>query len=215
MITNSNPTTNSTDPIRYVPIGDSYTIGEGVHPEEAWPVLLTNHLRGQGIPITIVHNPAVTGWTVQAAIEGELPYLEIDGANFSTLLIGTNDLVRGFGTATFRARLGKLMDAMLKQLPGPNRLLVLTIPDFSRTPAGGSFATSDEIQAFNAVIKEEAEERKLPVFDLFVLSQSMRPEHTVEDGLHPSALGHRYWEEAIFPMTTGLLQIIEEPNNKL
>lgn len=194
------------NPIRFVPIGDSYTIGEGVTPEQSWPVLLTQDLQKEGIPITLVHNPAVTGWTVQAAIEGELPYLELEHATFSTLLIGANDLVRGFGTATFGTRLGKLMDAMLKRLPGPRRLLVITIPDFSRTPTGAQFASSDQIQAFNAVIKDEAEKRGLPVFDLFALSQTMKPGDTAEDGLHPSAKGYRKWESAMFSVVIELLR---------
>jgi lysophospholipase L1-like esterase len=201
-----NPNPNAMVPIRYVPIGDSYTIGEGVDPMESWPMLLTKHLQREGIPITLVHNPAVTGWTVQAAIEGEVPHLELEGANFSTLLIGANDLVRGFGTATFRARLGKLMDAMLGHLPGPKRLLVITIPDFSRTPGGAQFATSDQIAAFNAVITEEAAERGLPVFDLFALSQTMKQVDTAEDGLHPSKEGHAMWEAALFPIVLNLFK---------
>ena len=30
--------------IRYVAIGDSYSIGEGATPDESWPALLTRHL---------------------------------------------------------------------------------------------------------------------------------------------------------------------------
>lgn len=36
---------------RYVALGDSYTIGEGVAEAERWPNLLTAHLQGEGIGI--------------------------------------------------------------------------------------------------------------------------------------------------------------------
>src|SRR5947208_515847 len=59
--------------IRYAAIGDSYSIGEGAKPDESWPAVLTSHLREKGIKIELVANPSRTGWTIQNAIDRELP----------------------------------------------------------------------------------------------------------------------------------------------
>ena len=40
---------NPENKIRYAAIGDSYTIGTGAHPTEAWPDVLTNNLQKAGM----------------------------------------------------------------------------------------------------------------------------------------------------------------------
>ena len=57
--------------IRYVAIGDSYSIGEGASPEQSWPAILTRHLNENGLHVDLVANPSVTGWTTQQAIDRE------------------------------------------------------------------------------------------------------------------------------------------------
>ena len=59
--------------IRYVAIGDSYSIGEGASPDESWPALVTGHLNANGLHVDLVANPSRTGWTTQQAIDQELP----------------------------------------------------------------------------------------------------------------------------------------------
>ena len=103
--------------IRYVAIGDSYTIGEGAKADEAWPSVLTKHLREQGINIELIANPSVTGWTTEMAIDRELPEFVKAKPNFATLLIGVNDWVRGVDEKTFRQRFVTLIDRMLELLP--------------------------------------------------------------------------------------------------
>src|SRR4029079_8568351 len=107
--------------IRYVAIGDSYTIGEGAKSNEAWPNILTNHLREKGITIGLIANPSRTGWTTQNAIDRELPVFIESKPNFATLLIGVNDWVQGVDEKAFRERLVTLMDRMLAMLPGKHR----------------------------------------------------------------------------------------------
>src|SRR5947207_13304485 len=80
--------------IRYVAIGDSYTIGEGASPNESWPAVLTRHLNEKGLRVELVANPSVTGWTTQQAIERELPVFLKANPNFATLQIGVNDWVQ-------------------------------------------------------------------------------------------------------------------------
>ena len=200
------------DPIRYAAIGDSYTIGEGAKPDEAWPNILTTHLKEKGINIELVANPSRTGWTTQDAIDRELPVFVEKKPNFATLLIGVNDWVQNVDEKTFRQRLTVLMDRMLELLPGKNRLLVITIPDFGVTPTGPKYSRgrniSDCIASFNKVIVEEAKKRNLRVVDIFALSKKVQndPSLVAEDGLHPSAKEYAEWEKLIFPVALEMLE---------
>src|SRR4249920_2550462 len=97
-------------PIRYAVVGDSYSIGEGATEKESWPALLAIHLTRAGRPVELVSNPARTGWTVQDAIERELPLFRAAKPDFGTLMIGVNDWVQGVDAATFRARLAHVLD---------------------------------------------------------------------------------------------------------
>ena len=198
--------------LRYAVIGDSYSIGEGATERQSWPALLTRHLTSRVRPVELVSNPARTGWTTQDAIERELPAFRAAEPDFATLMIGVNDWVQAVDGATFRKRLGHLLDEMLKILPNDKRLLVINIPDFSVTPDGPNYAHGRDIRAglanFNRIIADEAQKRRVRVVDIFPLSQKMHrhPELIAADGLHPSAKAYAGWEELIFPAARELLE---------
>ncbi len=202
----------TTGAIRYVAIGDSYTIGEGVRPDESWPTVLTEHLKDRRVSIELIANPSRTGWTTQDAIERELPMFENAKPDFATLLIGVNDWVQGVDAKTFRERLDTLMDRMLKALGSPDKMVSITIPDFSVTPTGKHFGdpikNSKGIQEFNTIIKEESAKRGIAVVDIFALSQEMGKDTALvtPDGLHPSAEEYKHWEAKIFPEVIKLVQ---------
>ena len=198
--------------IRYVAIGDSYSIGEGASPEQSWPAILTRHLNENGLQVDLVANPSVTGWTTQQAIDRELPIFVQSKPTFATLQIGVNDWVQGVDEKTFRKRFTFLLDEMLALLPDKKRLLIVTIPDFGVTPTGGRYARgrdiSEGLTRFNEIINEEAKKRGLKVVDVFPLSQWVKndPSLVGPDGLHPSAKEYAEWEKIIFPAALDLLK---------
>ncbi len=174
-------------------------------------MVLTRHLIEAGIDIELIANPSRTGWRVEEAIAQELPVFEKSKPTFATLLIGVNDWVHGSGKNKFTANLKKLIDRMLKELPHKERLLVVTLPDFSCAPRGESYGygrnIAKGISRYNAIIKKQARERGLFVVDIFPLSQTFcdRSEMFVEDGIHPSAKQYALWEELIFPVAHKIL----------
>lgn len=198
--------------IRYVAIGDSYSIGEGATPDESWPAILTRHLNENGLHVDLVANPSVTGWTTQQAIDRELPIFVQSKPTFASLQIGVNDWVQGVDEKTFRKRFTFLLDEMLALLPDKKRLLIVTIPDFGVTPTGGRYARgrniSEGLTRFNEIINEEAKKRGLKVVDVFPLSQWVKndPSLVGPDGLHPSAKEYAEWEKIIFPAALDLLK---------
>jgi len=197
--------------IRYVAIGDSYSIGEGASPNESWPALLTRHLNDKGVHVDLVANPSRTGWTTQQAIDRELPIFVDSKPNFATLQIGVNDWVQGIDAETFRKHFVVLANRMLGVLPSKNRLLVVSIPDFGVTPTGPRYARgrniSEGLTRFNQIIVEESNKRGLRVVDVFPISKKMRddPSLVAPDGLHPSAKEYAEWEKIIFSVGFELL----------
>ena len=197
--------------IRYAVIGDSYSCGEGAKPSEAWPALLTAHLKQQGLDVDLVSNPSVTGWTTKEAIDKELPKFVNSNPTFATLLIGVNDWVQNVNDESFRTRLSYLLDSMLAVLPNKKRLLVVTIPDFGVTPTGHKYARGrnihEGIMQFNKIVTEEAHKRGLQVVDIFPISKKMGEDKSLvaKDGLHPSAKAYAEWEKIIFPAALELL----------
>jgi lysophospholipase L1-like esterase len=198
--------------IRYVAIGDSYSIGEGASPSESWPAVLTRHLNAQGLHIDLVANPSVTGWTTQQAIDREIPIFLKAKPNFATLQIGVNDWVQGIDEETFRKRFTSLVDQMLAVLPNKKRLLIVTIPDFGVTPTCSQYARgrdiSQGIASFNQIVTEESAKRSLHVVDIFELTKKMGEDRSLiaADGLHPSAKEYAEWEKIIFPTALELLK---------
>jgi lysophospholipase L1-like esterase len=199
------------DRVRYVAVGDSYSIGEGAAPNESWPALLTWHLNDKGLRVELVANLSVTGWTTQQAIDRELPIFLKEKPNFGTLQIGVNDWVQGVDPKTFRKNFAFLVDQMLAVLGDENRLLIVTIPDFGVTPTGSKYARgrniSEGIASFNKIITEESKKRGLRVVDVFELSKKMGDDASLvaADGLHPSAKEYAEWEQVILPAAMELV----------
>ncbi len=192
--------------IRYVAIGDSYTIGTGAHEHEAWPSVMTDNLQKAGIPIELIANPARNGWTTQDVIDRELDIYDKAEPNFATLLIGVNDWVQGVDSQTYHRNLNVIINSMQAKLPNKHNLLLVTIPDFSMAPAGEQYSRGRDISQgitdFNNIIKQEAVSRGLKVVDVFPLSKDMANDKTLvaDDLLHPSAKEYALWEIIIYPV---------------
>src|SRR5438105_4693203 len=96
--------------VRYLALGDSYTIGEGVGADERWPVRLAGMLRARGVQVAEPVIVARTGWTTdelaraidqEGASGGRLP--PTFRAELVTLLIGVNNQFRGRSSSEYRA----------------------------------------------------------------------------------------------------------------
>ncbi|MDQ6713222.1 MAG: GDSL-type esterase/lipase family protein [Candidatus Dormibacteraeota bacterium] len=184
--------------IRYLALGDSYTIGTGLEDEaQNFPSLLAARLRDEtGIDVALT-NLGVNGYTTTDLIREELPVARSARPELVSILIGANDVVQGSDEPTYRARLTQIYEAV-KQLgvPGP-RVLAISIPDFSALPGAAPFGTPSElrarIDAFNAVAQYEAASRPFRYVDITSISReaSTGDDWMAADGLHPGPAQHR------------------------
>ena len=123
--------------------------------------------------------------------------------SFVTILTGVNDWVRGYSDKTFRTYLRRLLEESKIALSGPKLMVVLSIPDFSRTRVGPVFARGRNITAgiaeFNGIIREESARVDAKFVDLSDLDDEVEsdPSLTTADGLHPAGPLYRKWAERI------------------
>ena len=199
--------------LRYVALGDSYTIGTSVAAADRWPDRLVRALREPdgADRLQLVANLAVNGWTSGDVIRAQLPELERLQPEFASLLIGVNDVVQGVPEATYRANVEAILDALLARLP-VNRTVVVTTPDYTVTPAGADYgdpvAQRAGIVRNNAVLIAAAVARQIVVVDVFDLSERAAGDRSLvaPDGLHPSGAQYALWVERIAPVARGLLE---------
>ena len=192
--------------LRYVALGDSYTIGTSVVPAERWPDQLVARLPA----LQLVANLGVNGFTSRDLIEVELPQLAELRPDVVTILIGVNDVVQGVPEATYRVNVTLILDRVTG-LVGANRVLVVTTPDYTVTPSGADYGDpaqqSAGIRAMNAIITDLARARGIAVVDIHDISLDAATDRSLvaSDGLHPSGAQYRLWVERILPSMGQLL----------
>ena len=196
--------------MRYVALGDSYTIGTSVLPAERWPDQLVATLGGDAGPLELVANLGVNGYTSADLIRDEMPALDDLRPEFVTLLIGVNDVVQGVASATYEKNVVAILDALVDRLPA-DRIVTVAIPDYTVTPAGSDYGDPrqqhDGIVAANATMARLATERGVAYVDTFDVSLQAADDRSLvaDDGLHPSGAQYALWVEPIEPVVRELL----------
>jgi len=193
------------NPIRYVAIGDSYTVATGIEEKDSWPSQLTQKLKSAGIKINLIEILGMRGATSQQTLNEVMPQLKNLKPGFITLLTGVNDWIReGISSSKFKIRIKNLIDEIQSNLP-PKKLLLITIPDFSCSPQkknwGYGKSATNGITRLNKILKTDAALRDLVIVDIYPLSQNLCSQVGMfsDDGVHPSALQYLKWVDLIFP----------------
>lgn len=196
--------------LRYVALGDSYTIGTSVDATERWPDRLVAALAGPPPALELVANLGVDGYTSRDLIRDELPVLEALAPEFATVLIGVNDVVKGVTEATYAANVEEILDALLTRLAA-SRIVTIAIPDYTVTPAGADYGDPrhqhEAIVAANAVMAWRSVMRGIRYVDTFDLSLRAAQDRSLlaPDGLHPSGSQYAAWVGRIAPVVASLL----------
>ena len=207
--------------VRYLALGDSYTIGESVDESERWSLQLASMIQtspqiakqfggteGGGVEVSII---ARTGWTTDELWDG-IQAREINPPyDLVSLLIGVNNQYRGLDIEEYRKSFVFLLNKSIEYVGGDaDRVIVLSIPDWGVTPFAGdrdSKKIADEINQYNAVNRAETEKAGAHYIDITPISREAvnDPSLIASDGLHPSAKMYAEWARLALPVALEIL----------
>ena len=195
--------------IRYLALGDSYTIGTGASDNaHNFPSILAGLLSKATNKQVALANPAVNGYTTLDLIAKELNYL--DGKpDVVTVLIGVNDLVQNRSVEDYRASLRQIYDRIRGLGLPAGRVAAISIPNWSVVPAAAQYGGPQLIKAvtndYNTAAKEEALERGFVWVDITGVStyQLGSPGWIATDQLHPGDIQYEAWTEVIWDRVRG------------
>lgn len=199
---------------RFLALGDSYTIGEGVASSGNWPHQLATALRAQGVAIAEPEIVARTGWTtdeLSAAMDAHAFHPPYD---LVTLLIGVNNQYRGRDLENYRAEFHALLERAIALAGGDaRRVVVVSTPDWGVTRFGAESGRdaaqiAREIDAFNAAAANISATLYARCVDITAISRDRGGDADMlaADGLHPSAAQYRRWTTAILPISSAALK---------
>ncbi len=193
--------------MRFLALGDSYTIGESVAEQERWPVQLAALLRAQGVAVNDPVIIARTGWTTDELAAGIAQANPQGPFDLVSLLIGVNNQYRGRDLGEYREQFAALLAQAIELAGGEaQRVFVLSIPDWGVTPFAQRQRrdvgqTAAEIDSFNAVNCAESARRGALYVNVTSISRQAADERTwlADDGLHPSGDMYAQWAALALP----------------
>lgn len=195
----------SSQKIRYLALGDSYTIGESLLENERWPNQLSAMLTEKNIQteVTII---ARTGWTTEELSQRIQANPPVGTFGLVSLLIGVNNQYRGNDVDEYREQFHILLNKSIEFAgDDANHVIVLSIPDWGVTPfaAGRDLEQiAKEIDIFNSINREETESLGAHYVDITPISRQVVDDSSLIafDRLHPSGKMYKLWVEEVYPM---------------
>ena len=183
---------------QYLALGDSYTIGEGVALFHSFPYQLTQALRHKGISVSAPEIIAKTGFTTGELLSQLSATSLLPGYHLVTVLIGVNNQYRGLAVEEFEKEFNKILDIAIRAAGNePQQVYVLSIPDYGKSPFGGSLdkmKISEEIYRFNKVKAAACKSKQVRFIDITTTAnESSHTTRFVEDGLHPASAEYSRW----------------------
>ena len=157
--------------------GDSLSAAYRMPQQQGWVSLLQQRLQTQGYPYHVV-NASVSGETTSGGLSRLQITLRQHKPDIVLLELGANDGLRGLPLAQMRNNLEAMIKAI--QATGADVILLgIMIP-----PNYGPKYTQEFSQSFT----ELAKRFDLPLVNFLLEGVAGKPELTLDDGLHPSAI---------------------------
>lgn len=192
---------NPQGPIRFLALGDSYTIGESVPANERWPSQLMDSLALRGVAIDTMRIIATTGWRTDNLLNTITnQHLEQQHYNLVSVLIGVNNQYQTKPISQYLVEFPQLLDSAIRYAGGDtSHVFIVSIPDYAATPFGQSnpdpVQISSDIDQYNVINKDFADSFNIRYFDITPISRLglFQPTLVANDGLHPSGAQYTEW----------------------
>jgi lysophospholipase L1-like esterase len=190
-------------PLKYLALGDSYTIGQSVPVDDRFPHQTVAMLKQSGRQFAEPEYIATTGWTTANLLSAIGTANKPKNYDVVSLLIGVNNQYQGRDTAEYRAQFTQcLQEAILHAGGRKERVFVLSIPDYGVTPFGRTMnpeRIAMEIDAFNKINNQITVGFGIAYIEITKGSRDAisDPSLVATDGLHPSGKEYRKWAEKL------------------
>jgi lysophospholipase L1-like esterase len=189
--------------IRYLALGDSYTIGEQVPQNQSWPFQLTDYLQTNGFKVTSPEVIAVTGWRTDE-LQDSVATKQYKANSFDlvSLLIGVNNQYQNKPLKQFKTEFEDLLKTAINlSKHNEQGVFVVGIPDYSLS----GFAqkkklkkVSGQLKRYNKAIKRITKKYQVDFYPLQELSKPLHKEKAMLAGdmLHPSGEQYKRWVDS-------------------
>ena len=195
-------------PIKYLALGDSYTIGQGIALAESWPLQLGGKLVENSFSVDKNDIIAQTGWETTDLLNA-LADSSLEDYNLVSLLIGVNNQFSNRPFETYTIEFDLLLDQAIG-LARSDRVFVVSIPDYGVTPFGSNNSENIafELDEYNAYAAAKCQALNIPFINITEISRQLGDSNgaLASDNLHPSGTQYSKWVEEMLPIVLNLLE---------
>lgn len=168
--------------------GNSITAGYGLSPSQAFPALIQNKIDSLGLPYKVI-NAGVSGET-SAGGNSRINWILRQPMDIFVLELGANDGLRGIPLSETKKSLQSIIDKVKAKYPGTKLVLAgMQIP-----PNMGQKYTTE----FRNIYPGLAIKNSMVFIPFILEGVGGEVELNQQDGIHPSAEGHRIVAENIW-----------------
>jgi acyl-CoA thioesterase I len=169
-------------------IGTSLTAGLGLTEAQSFPLLIERRIEQEGLPFDVV-NAGVSGETSAGALR-RIDWLLRQDFDVVVLETGANDMLRGVDPRSTEANIQAIIDRIGEARPGATIVLagMLSLPNM-----GEAYA-----REFEGIYPRLAERNELPYVPFLLDGVGGVPELNQNDGVHPTAEGHRIIADTVW-----------------
>lgn len=184
-------------------LGDSYTIGEAVPVSQSFPFQLLQRLKTENIVTNGTYNlVAKTGWTTTELKTALNQAADTSIYDMVTLLVGANNIFRNYPVEIYKTEFEQLLQIAIQKTGNrPERVIVLSIPDYGYTPSGknNKAEISAKVNEYNAINELLALQYGTLYVNITDISRKglAQPYLITYDGLHPSGVMYAEWAALI------------------
>jgi acyl-CoA thioesterase-1 len=161
--------------------GNSLTAGYGLSPSQAFPAIIQKKIDSLGLPYQ-VSNAGVSGETSSGG-KTRIDWILRQPADIFILELGANDGLRGIPLSETRKNLQAIIDKVKAKNPATKLIFAgMQIP-----PNMGQMYTTE----FRNIYTELADKNKMTLVPFLLEGVGGEPTLNQEDGIHPTAEGHK------------------------
>lgn len=209
---------NLKQPIKYLALGDSYTIGESVKYAERWPSILFDSLKSLGYETDTIQYIAKTGWRTDNLINA-IKTSNVDSSyTLVSLLIGVNNQYQNYSIDKYKREFPLLIkQAIALAHSDTNSVFVLSIPDYAYTPFGNEDPSiTRELSEYDKFAKTTCDSFNINFYNITPISQEgiKDPSLVANDRLHPSGKQYKKYVDLILSYPINNLTNITYLKNK-